>query len=51
MTRAKRLAAAIRREAVQVGLSAGRPWHSGVDLRPAVDRLLDRADKAERVSS
>ncbi len=51
MTRAERLAAAIRREAVQVERSAGHPWHAGVDLRPAVDRLLDRADKAERVAS
>ncbi len=51
MTRAKRLAAAYRREAVQVGHAAGRPWHAGVDLRPAVDRLLDRADKAGRVAS
>lgn len=51
MTRAKRLAAAIRREAVQVGHSAGRPWHAGVDLRPTVDRLLDRAEQAERVAS
>jgi hypothetical protein len=51
VTRARRVAAAIRREAVQVGHSADRPWHAGVDLAGAVDRLLDRADRVERVAS
>ncbi len=46
MTRDKALAAHLRREAVQVRHSADRPWHADVDLSGAVERLLDRAERA-----
>lgn len=46
--RAHRLAAHLRREAAELAHSAGRPFHRGVDLRPAVDRLLARAEAVSR---